>query len=100
MSYLKDDLMWHHIRAKSDYWFTESTLAFFGSIILWHTLTETKKDWVFISKQDNGWARTHKVYILHKWTEETGVDTISKDLPSLAEAKKQLKEYVRENTNG
>ena len=88
---------WELIRGKSGYWFSQSTLKFFGSRIYWQTLTRKQGFWLFITSEDvfNGTEKRFSVrlvdssYDIHTIGEFLAYDT-------LAQAKTALKSYLLE----
>jgi len=95
-TYTKHSPEWELIRGKSGYWFSQSTLRFFGSRIYWHTLTKnTNYQWLFITSEDN-FDGTEKRFSVRSVNRAYDIDTLGDFLEyeTLAEAKTALKSYL------
>lgn len=92
MKHTKESNTWLMIRANCDYWFAPDTLKFFGSRIYWHTLTETKDGYLFITSEDN-FDRTEKRFSVRSVNADYDIDTLGEFLgyATLAHAKTALK---------
>lgn len=92
MTYTKESQKWLEIRANAGYWFAPDTLRFFGSRIYWHTLTETKNGWLFISSEDN-FDRTKKLFSVRSVNADYDIDTVGDflEFDTFAHAKTALK---------
>lgn len=98
MKYHKNSPEWLNIVIKSNKWFSYESMKFFGSRILWSTLTPVGKDWLFITSEDN-YDRTERLYSIRKATNEDGVtDTLSwQESGSLSLTGKTLREIVKKH---
>lgn len=96
MKYDRNSPEWLNIVIKSNKWFSYETMRFFGSSILWSTLTPMGKDWLFITSEDN-FDKTQRLYSIRKATNEDGVtDTLSwQQSGSLSVTKQDLREIVK-----
>jgi len=97
-TYTKHSPEWELIRGKSGYWFSQSTLRFFGSRIYWHTLTGKDGFWLFITSEDifaNSFEKRFSVRLIDS---RYDIHTIGEFLAygTLAEAKTALKSYLVE----
>ena len=51
MAHTKDSNEWLTIRGNTGYWFTKSSMAFWGSKVYWNTLTKVDDGWLFLSSE-------------------------------------------------
>jgi hypothetical protein len=73
--YQRDAEQWREIITESGYFFTASAMRFFGSRILWDTLTEAAPGvWLFITSER--FYQEPRAYTLKQWTKESGIDTV------------------------
>jgi hypothetical protein len=90
---------WHGILASKNngYWFNKRTMRFFGSRILWQTLTPITSDrFLFVTREWSGFYDETPRYSVREWSPSNGVDTLGKfnGYETRNEAKKALGEYV------
>lgn len=89
---------WQTIISNSNKWFDPQTLRFWGSTILWGTLSSVSAtESVFVSKEYN-FDRSEKLYSLRRVQNNEVTDTIYfQTTADLLEAKRQLRAYVALN---
>ena len=78
MTYTSASPEWRAIISNNPLWFNAKTQEFWGSEVLWDTLTPVLNgEWLFLSLEDN-FDRTQKMYSVRlASTESTEIDTLS-----------------------
>lgn len=94
----KNSLEWIKIRGNCGYWFTPSSMAFFGSRVYWNTLTELPNGYLFISSEQDtygAWGGERR-YTIRKVTTDYAITDIGEfgQYATLKEAKKALADLV------
>lgn len=99
---------WREIITESSYFFTKDTMRFFGSRVVWDSLTALdRKTYGFITSEQCDGPRAYTVRL---WTLEFGVNTASKfqEFETLAVARgylrtagfqRELEEFKRSHAN-
>lgn len=92
---------WRAILASENngYWFNKRTMRFFGSRILWQTLTPIASDrFLFITREWSGFYNETPSYTVREWSPSNGVDTLGEfnGHATRNEALKALRGYVAE----
>lgn len=92
---------WREILASENngYWFYKSAMRFFGSRILWQTLTPIASDrFLFVTREWSGFYNETPRYSVREWSPSDGVDTLGDYLThaTRAEALKAVRAYVAE----
>jgi hypothetical protein len=73
--YQRDGEQWREIITESGYFFTASAMRFFGSRVLWDTLTDAGGGvWLFVTSERRD--TEPRRYTLHQWTKEDGTDNL------------------------
>jgi hypothetical protein len=93
-------LVWQKILKgeNNGYWFTRETMRFFGSRILWATVTPlTDGRFAFLTREHSGFFDETPRYSVREWSLENGVDTLGdyNAYPSRVQAMKELKIAVK-----
>lgn len=91
---------WREILASENngFWFSKSAMRFFGSRILWNTLTPIASDrFLFVSREWSGFFDEAPTYTVREWSPSNGVDTLGKfnGHATRAEALAAVRDYVR-----
>lgn len=96
----KNSREWREITAKAGYWFSPSSMRYFGCRVYWNTLTELQEGYLFISSEAN-FDGSEKRYSIRKVNADYGIETIGSfgEFENLSSAKKALIEYVTEENN-
>ena len=86
--------IWREIITDSGYWFTKSTMRFFGTRVVWDSLVKLNaKDYLFISSERDtvlpAWNGQRR-YTVRQWNAVTGVNGLSEfgQFATLAAARK------------
>ncbi len=92
---------WQAILASENngYWFSKQTMRFFGSRILWNTLTPIASDrFLFVSREWSGFYNETPRYTVREWSPSDGVDTLGdfNGHETRQEALRALSGYVAE----
>lgn len=92
---------WREILASENngFWFSKSAMRFFGSRILWNTLTPIASDrFLFVSREWSGLFDETPSYTVREWSPLNGVDTLGKfnGHGTRAEALAAVRGYVAE----
>jgi len=90
---------WHGILASANngYWFNKRTMRFFGSRILWQTLTPiASENFLFITREWSGLFAEQPKYSVREWSPQHGVSTLGEfhSHETRDEALKALRQYV------
>jgi hypothetical protein len=98
----KNSLEWIKIRGNTGYWFSPSSMAFFGTRVNWNTLTEIPSGYLFVSSDQDysgvAWNGERR-YTVRLVNRDYGIQEIGEynQFGSLKEAKKALADYVAEH---
>jgi hypothetical protein len=85
------------IESHQGHWFDKDTINFFGSRILWGSLTLVAgRPWLFITSEHN-WDRTQRLYSVRSITNDGEVDTVGEfqNFETLREAKRFLEQHAQ-----
>lgn len=92
--------VWKKIITESAYFFTRDAMKFFGSRVLWETLTKSPNGYYFITSEQHsnpyfGISEPRR-YTLREWTEENGTDTVGdfQEFTNIDQAKRALKKLA------
>jgi len=95
--YQSDGDQWREIITESGYFFTASAMRFFGSRVLWDTLTDAGGGvWLFITSEKHD--TEPRRYTLRKWDKENGTNHVGEfqEYATAADARCALMEKLGE----